>query len=155
MSKQFLSLLLVFSLAILWPINILAQQASEAPPKVTEIKKDTPAPFDGVLLNPSAAAQMLANKKYIDLECKLKIDLELDKLKAKNDLLLKSLQTSLDASNKKYDSIIAIKDEEIYRLTDIAMESPSDYSHWWAAGGFLVGAAVSLGIFFAAAEAGK
>ena len=100
MSKQILSLFLVFSLAILWPFNLLAQETSEALPKVTEIKKDTPAPFDGVLLSPPAAAQMLANKKYIDLECKLKIDLELDKLKAKNDLLLKSLQASLDASSK-------------------------------------------------------
>jgi hypothetical protein len=155
MSKQILSLFLAFSLAILWPLNLVAQETSEGSPKVTEIKKGEAAPFNGVLFSPPAAAQLLANKKYVDLECKLKIDLELDKLTAKNDLMLKSLQSSLDASNKKYDSIISIKDEEIYRLTDIAMASSNDNSHWWAAGGFLVGAVVSLGIFFAAAEAGR
>ena len=155
MSKQIISLFLASLLAFLYPLNVAAQESPDNSPKVTEIKAGEAAPFDGVLFSPPAAAQLLANKKFVDLECSLKIDLEVDKLKAKHDLMLKSLQASLDAADKKYDSIIEIKDEEISRLNNIALEGSNDYSHWWAAGGFLVGAAVALVIFFAAAEAGK
>jgi len=155
MSKQIISLFLTFLLVFLWPINLVAQETSSDSPKVTEVKQGNPAPFDGVLFSLPAAAQLLANKKFVDLECSLKIDLELDKLKAKHDLMLKSLQVSLEASDKKYDSIIAIKDDEIGRLNDIALEGSNDHSEWWAAGGFIVGALVSLGIFFAASEISK
>ena len=70
-------------------------------------------------------------------------------------LLLNSVKVSLEATENKYTSIMNIKDTEIERLSNIALAGANDHSEWWAAGGFLVGTLVALGIFFAAAEAGK
>ena len=50
---------------------------------------------------------------------------------------------------------VEIKNEEIDRLTNLAIDADGSYSHWWATGGFVVGAFVSLGIFYAALEASK
>jgi hypothetical protein len=97
----------------------------------------------------------LAQQKYADAECELKIDLELDKLGAQMDLINESLKVSLRATENKYDSIIKIKNDEIDRLTSLAINSDADYTHWWTAGGFVVGALVSLAIFYAAVETSR
>ncbi len=154
--RQFLALILTISL--IFPATLFAQESENnnvEVPKVMEINLGEPAPFTGVLLNSSAAAQMLTNQKFSEQQCKLRVDFELSKLKAQNDLLLNSVRASLEATENKYASILSIKDAEIDRLSKIALESSSDHSEWWAAGGFLVGTLVALGIFFAAAEAGK
>ena len=130
------------------PLSAIAQS-----PTVTDLEKGQTAPYSGVLFNPEAAAQLLAQQKYADAECELKIDLEVDKLEAQMDLINESLKVSLRATENKYDSIIKIKNDEIDRLTSLAVNSDADYTHWWTAGGFVVGALVSLGIFYAAVKA--
>ena len=124
-------------------------------PKFSNIKQGEVAPFDGRLFNNAAVSKIIVDSQFQNLECKLRVDFELSKLKAQNDLLLNSVRASLEATENKYASILSIKDAEIDRLSKIALESSSDHSEWWAAGGFLVGTLVALGIFFAAAEAGK
>lgn len=151
--KQLVALVLVFSLV--FPVPLFAQETSPEPPKIVDLKKDEKAPFAGVLLNPTAGAQMLANQKFTEAGCKLKVDFELKKLKAQHDLMMESLKISMNASENKYTSLLKIKDEEVERLSSIALERPNDYAHWWAAGGFITGALVSIGIFYAASQASK
>ena len=148
--QKAISFLLISILALLQPLSALAQS-----PTVTDLERGQTAPYSGVLFNPEAAAQLLAQQKYADAECELKIDLELDKLGAQMDLINESLKVSLRATENKYDSIIKIKNDEIDRLTDLAVNSDADYTHWWTAGGFVVGALVSLAIFYAAVEIPK
>ena len=145
--QKAISFILISILVLLQPLSALAQS-----PTVTDLEKGQVAPYSGVLFNPEAAAQLLAQQKYADAECELKIDLELDKLGAQMDLINESLKVSLRATESKYDSIIKIKNDEIDRLTDLAINSDADYTHWWTAGGFVVGALVSLAIFYAAVE---
>lgn len=147
--QRIICIILVFAL-ILLPTSAFSQS-----PTVTDLDKGQPAPYAGVLFNPEAAAQLLAQQKYADAECELKIDLEMDKLQAQMDLINESLKASLKATESKYESIIEIKNEEIDRLTNLAIDADGSYSHWWATGGFVVGAFVSLGIFYAALEASK
>jgi hypothetical protein len=46
-----------------------------------------------------------------------------------------------------------IKDGEIERLTEIALEADDgDYSHWWFVGGVIIGVATTIGIAFAVSE---
>ncbi len=148
--QKAISFLLISILVLLQPLSALAQS-----PTVTDLEKGQIAPYSGVLFNPEAAAQLLAQQKYADAECELKIDLELDKLGAQMDLINESLKVSLRATENKYDSIIKIKNDEIDRLTSLAINSDADYTHWWTAGGFVVGALVSLAIFYAAVETSK
>ena len=148
--QKAISFLLISILVLLQPLSALAQS-----PTVTDLEKGQNAPYSGVLFNPEAAAQLLAQQKYADAECELKIDLELDKLGAQMDLINESLKVSLRATENKYESIIKIKNDEIDRLTGLAINSDADYTHWWTAGGFVVGALVSLAIFYAAVETSK
>ena len=148
--QKTICLILISILVLLQPLSALAQA-----PTITDLEKDQAAPYAGVLFNPQAAAQLLAQQKYADAECELKIDLEIDKLQAQMDLINESLKASLRATENKYESIIEIKNNEIDRLTDLAMEAGGNHSEWWAAGGFILGAFVSLGIFYAALEASK
>jgi hypothetical protein len=148
--QKAISFILISILVLLQPLSALAQS-----PTVTDLEKGQVAPYSGVLFNPEAAAQLLAQQKYADAECELKIDLELDKLGAQMDLINESLKVSLRATENKYDSIIKIKNDEIDRLTSLAINSDADYTHWWTAGGFVVGALVSLAIFYAAVETSR
>jgi len=151
--KQAIALILVFN--FIFPTPLFAQETPSEPPKIVDLKKDEMAPFSGVLLNPTAGAQMLANQKFTEAGCKLKVDFEMKKIKAQHDLMMESLKISMNASENKYTSLLKIKDQEVERLSSIALDRPNDYSHWWAAGGFLVGALVSIGIFYAASQASK
>jgi len=144
-------LILILTLTMIFPAYVFAQEA----PKITDIQEGQSAPFTGTLLNPAAAAQIIAEKENMESECKLRYDYIKSREQAKCDLLINNLNISLDITQKKYESIINIKDDEIKRLNEIALKSSGDYSHWWAAGGFIVGALVSIGIFYAAAQAAK
>ena len=119
--QKAISFILISILVLLQPLSALAQS-----PIVTDLEKGQTAPYSGVLFNPEAAAQLLAQQKYADAECELKIDLELDKLGAQMDLINESLKASLKATENKYESIIDIKNDEINRLTNIAVDSDAD-----------------------------
>ena len=95
---------------------------------------------------------MFVERDFTFEECKLKLDFEVGKEKAKYDLLLKSTQVSLESLQKKYDSVNALKDKEIERLSKIALEKKNDYSTLWAAGGFIVGISLTIGLFYVTSE---
>ena len=139
------ALILVFS--FIFPASIFAQEAPADPPAVTGLSKNQKAPFSGVLLNSTAAAQMLTDKKFTLEECQIEIDFELERQKAELDLLLKSTKLSLESTEAKYTSLLNIKDEEIMRLQEIATERPNDYSAWFVAGGVVVGIILSVTVF--------
>ena len=142
------TLILLLALALIFPAYAFAQEA----PKVTDIQKGQSAPFAGTLLNPTAAAQIIAERENTKAECKLQYDYIKQREKAKCDLLLGNANTSLTAANMKYEAILQIKDDEINRLQDIALEKPNDYSIWWYAGGVITGILISVGVFYAAVE---
>ena len=58
---------------------------------------------------------------------------------------------NLKATEKKYTSIILIKNEEIERLSKLAGER-RDYSQWWAAGGIIVGIGLTLAVVYSVKE---
>ena len=95
---------------------------------------------------------MFVERDFTFEECKLKIDFEIDKEKAKYDLLLKSVQASLESVQQKYDSVTTIKDKEIDRLAKIALEKKNNYSAFWATGGFVLGVALTIGMFYVTSE---
>jgi len=140
----------VLILAFLLPHQAFALDPK--PPTITGIAKGEKAPFAGVLLNETAAAQMFVERDFTFEECKLKIDFEIDKEKAKYDLLLKSVQASLESVQQKYDSVTTIKDKEIDRLAKIALEKKNNYSAFWATGGFVLGVALTIGMFYVTSE---
>ena len=141
--------MLIFSLIWL-PSTALAEN-----PKVAEIKQGQKAPFNGILYNYQANAVLLASKEKGQLECTLQLNHSLAKEKARCDMLTSTVKASLDATEKKYDAILKIKNGQIDHLEKITLEQPNSYNNWWFAGGFVGGVALSMGIFYAAVQTAK
>jgi hypothetical protein len=58
-----------------------------------------------------------------------------------------------EADQKKYNSLMALKNAEIKRLQDsLKKTDKTDYTRWWFAGGILAGIGLSVGIFKIAVE---
>ena len=122
------------------------------PPKITGIRTGEPAPYDGVLLNTSAAARVFVDKEYTAKECELRINFEVQKESLRMQLLLDTTRASLEATEKRYTSILVIKDGEIERLSEIASNTPNDHSVWWAVGGIVAGVGLTLAVLYSVQE---
>ena len=146
---KLLAPLLVAMLA--FPAPLWADTPTETA-QITGIKKGEEAPYDGVLLNTTAAAKIFADKEFSAKECELRINYETQKQILRMQLLLDTSKVSLEASEKKYTSIIAIKDKEIERLSKVALENSNDYSAWWGAGGVIAGIALTIAVVYAVQE---
>lgn len=159
---KFISIFLSF-LIFLTPITAIADTPPAPEPEVTtlgkgrvrSINRGQHAPYSGILLDNIAAAKAIVDSRYSELRFKLRLDLEIKKIQTTHELQLGTLQTRFDSANIRHSSIIEIKNGEIGRLQEIIKDRPSNNSHWWAVGGFVAGALVSLGIFYAASEASK
>jgi len=149
--KRILPLLLSINLAA---APLYAVEPDEKP-KITDIRKGQKAPFDGILYNYIADAQMSAAREKEEVECELTTSYLLKKEKAKCDLAVNSAKVSLAATQKKYEAILSIKDNEINRLTKIAMDKPNAYNSLYFSGGVIVGVGLSVLIFYAAVQIEK
>ena len=129
--------------------------AQDDSPKMTDIIKGEKAPFTGMLLNPSAVAQIVADKENIQTQCSLTKTYIEDKERTRCDLLLNTANASLETLQQKHNTILDIKAEEIERLNKLALQKPNQYNHWWFAGGMIAGITTSIVIFYAAVETAK
>ena len=145
---RLISTLLTF-LIILIPVN------SYSNPKVAEIKQGQKAPFNGILYNYQANAVLLASKEKGQLECTLQLKYSLAKETARCDMFTSMTKASLEATERKYDAIIRIKNNEIDHLQKLTLEKPNDYNHWFFTGGVVIGVSVAMGIFYAAVQTAK
>jgi len=150
MLNKFISLLLVALMTI--PTVAFADTPEVPPqPKITSIAKDQPAPYSGVLLNTVAAAKIFTEKEFIDMECELRIEYAVQKEILRLNLLLETSQATVESMDKKYTSLLDIKDQEIKRLGKVASET-NDWSSLWYVGGIITGVVLSVAIVYAVKE---
>ena len=152
---KLIPIILIFCL--IFPAHLFAEPPEvpdiQPTPRITGIQKGEKAPYSGVLLNSLAAAQVFSDKSFAGKECELRIKFAVDKEIARMGLLLDSTKVSLETVEKKYNSIITIKDSEIKRLSDLAMKDKTDYSALWFTGGALAGIALTVAVIYAVQEA--
>ena len=117
----------------------------------TILKKNDKAPFAGFLFDQSAVSKLLAETEFKLLELKLKHDFELQKSDALWQLKLDNSAASLTALQEKHTTLIDIKDNEIKRLTEIAVER-NDYSTLWFVGGIVLGIGLTVATVYGVAE---
>ena len=119
-TKNVISVLTALTLCFT-PTTIFAQEAGS----IINLEKDDPAPFAGVLFDKYAAAKLLSDKEYNQIECNLKINYEIEKIKAKHMLGMATIQASFDALKEQNTSLLKIKDAEILRLQELEIKNPN------------------------------
>ena len=148
MLSRVLVLVVIFSL---FPAPLFAQETEEEP-QFTQLEEGEPAPFAGTLFNPTATAQLIADREFRLTDCDLRVNYEINLLTARRDLEYNLLQVRYDSLEERSTALSNLRDQEIADLQEMVGKPPNRNSHWFFAGGFIVGAATSIAIFFAARE---
>jgi len=138
--------------SLLLPLSALAEPSMLATPVMVDLRKDQKAPFAGTLLNPRALAEIASVAEFSNRDCKLKVEFAEQREKAKCDLAVGNIDASQKALELQYSAILDIKNEEVRRLTEIAIKQPNSYSHWWFSGGVVAGIVTSIAIFYASIQ---
>ena len=140
MNKTIATLLL-----ILIPIRVFAVEL----PAIAPLNKGEAAPYSGVLYNPAAIAETIAQRELLVSEHKLTLKILEERLQAECDLSIDNLAAEVDACNDKYNYMTGIKDEQIRRLEILAFDKSDNHSHWWFVGGIVSGALITIGVVYA------
>lgn len=116
------------------------------------LRKDEKAPFEGLLLNPSAAALIVseyqAQLERSELALKTQRDFDLSQLNYET----KRMYLELDILHKKSNSLLQEKENEINKLKDANYKLVTDRSKLWktiliSTGAACVGAGLGISVF--------
>ena len=117
-------------------------------PVFTTIKEGESAPFDGRLLNNAAIAKFIIEDRTKIEQCNVQIEYEVSKANSKSKYGYDLLTAKCEADDQRVQDMIMVRDDEISFLRK-AFDPPK--THWWLAGGFLLGSASAVGIMYAVA----
>ena len=120
--------------------------AHGAEPTFATLKEGETAPFNGRLFNDEAVAKMIVDKRFEGKQCELRVDYEVGLMKTNEQYKYDILLAKSEADDMRLNELINIKDDENERLRE-HLKPPNN--GWWLAGGFIAGAATSIGIMFA------
>jgi hypothetical protein len=109
------------------------------PPRFTILGENEPAPFEGVLFNKRAIAELLVLPMEYRLDCDLEVEYRIDVQATEFQLERQNFQIRLDALSREYDLRVEQKDIEIAALQDAASAQSPSNRWWWFAGGVAVG----------------
>ena len=124
--------------------------------KIAAIKKGQKAPFSGILLDKNAEATMAAKRESAVKICKMNKDFSVKKITAECNFEKRLVIIERDAGKKKFHELMKLKNAEVKRLEETVKNSQKpDYTKLWFVGGFIAGVGMSIGIFYAAAQASK
>ena len=126
---------------------------------ISVLKKEQAAPFTGILLSPEATADLISRLENYDSECKLKIDKQLALQKAQQDLKYEQLNITYETFKNNCQVKISSRDDTIKVLNDTLEKRTDPKTEWWfiggVAGGFILGAAITVATVYATSEAFK
>lgn len=146
------------SLALIMLISLVSPPAHAQFPeggRYTKIEEGQPVPFTSWCFDDFATGRIISTLEFNKKKCDAELELALEKQKAKNDLLINNLSLRVSSMEKQHAEILQVKDIEIDRLTSAALKRPNDYTHWWAAGGFVAGAVSVIIVMYLVNEEGR
>mgnify|MGYP003664477720 FL=1 len=127
-------------------IILLALLSTASAEDFTVLAEEQPAPFEGVLLSVSAAAEVLTKYEVLRMECDLEIEFQLDKSGTKCKLDKELLEARITTLDKQYTEIVAQKELVIEKQQAIIKKQSPQYKWIWFAGGIVLGGATYYGI---------
>ena len=125
---------------------VFAQEAA-----MKTVRKGTPAPFDGTLLNQQAVAETLFKINSSQESCQLKLREEIDVQRANCNLAVEKLKIANDFEISVYKSQNDFLRKQI-DLSTKELERSKVATEWWFVGGFVLGALVALGSGYIASK---
>ncbi len=135
------------------PAVVMAEEAETFPDYVVlPVEAGDTVPFEGVLLSLDAAAKILTEKKYADVECDLRLEYELQIQKDNYELLLSYKDIEIASWTDKYEAMMILKTTENERLYDLVTKTKPGSEPFMVALGFGIGTLTSLGIFALSTE---
>ena len=143
LKKRMINKLISTMLLVLFPLTIMANDL----PQITPLEQGQEAPYSGILYTPPAVAETIAQREALVAQHNLNLEILEERLRAELGLTIDNLQVDLNACNQNYNQMVAIKDEQIKNLQELALDSND--SHWWLAGGILSGVLITVGILYA------
>ena len=135
----FLSIIIVF-------IPFLSFSESQ----ILYLKKGQVSPFEGTLLNKEASAKILSDNEFQKEKCKLEQKYIKDTIEAELNLEKKINSLNLELTNKKFNSILDIKDKELDKISLIAIKQSekNNDNMLWLSGGLISGILTTVSLFF-------
>ena len=109
------------------------------PAQFTILGENEPAPFEGVLFNKRAIAELLVMPEEYRMGCDLEVEYQLDVQATEFHLERQNFQIRLDALTQEYDLRIEQKDIEIAALQEAMLNQSPSNKLWWFAGGIAAG----------------
>ena len=134
----------MFLLSLLF---VLSQPAAANPAQFTILGENQCAPFEGVLLNKQATAQVLAGYDRFIPACDARVEYELGKLKKDHEYELETLKIEHRSLTQEYDLFITQKDKEIQSLVKSLKKTSPRNKTWWLVGGIVIGSAATYGAY--------
>jgi len=151
MVKKLLAVYLALWVAA--PAVAMAEEVETFPDYVVlPVEAGDTVPFEGVLLSLDAAAKILTEKKYEDVECDLRLEYELQIQKDNYELLLSYKDIEIASWTDKYEAMMILKTTENERLYDLVTKTKPGSEPFMVALGFGIGTLTSLGIFALSTE---
>ena len=126
---------------------------------VSILKKGQTAPFTGILLSPEATAELIVRLENYDSECQLKIDKDLQLQKASHDLKYENLEITHNTYKTSCEIKLSSRNDTIKILNDTLEKYTNPKTEWWfvggIAGGFVLGATITIATVYATSAAFK
>ena len=133
-------------------LMVMIPTLAVAEPQITPLNKYQKAPFSGVLYNAEAVAEMVAWKETLVQQHALTLAQLKEALEAQCTLQIENLGAELDGCNDRYDEMLGIKNAQIITLEELALDRPNRHTHWWFAGGIVLGILTTVGISYAVSQ---
>jgi len=137
---------------MLTPSIALAQENPEPDYVVLPVEAGDEVPFDGILLSLDAAAKVLSEKRFSDVECELRVEYELKIQEERFSLQLDYKDIEIAAWKDRYESMMILKAAENDRLYEMVTKQKPGSEPFMVALGFGIGTLTSLGIFALSTE---
>ena len=129
-------------------ITILFFSSASLAQTVVPLSQGQEAPFDGVLLDKDAAAEILAKDEMSEESCDAKTEYKVGKAVSECELYKGIAESKLETEINKNVELLSIKNGEIDRLNVALEKSGTNWGPMWFVGGAAIGVATSLVIFF-------
>jgi len=105
------------------------------------------APFEGVLFNKLATAEMLSGYDRFQYACDGVVQYEISKQQEIHRYEIETLRIEHHALTQEYDLFIEHKDREIQVLVKSLKKTSPRNKTWWFVGGLIIGSAATYGAY--------